>query len=314
VRKALMAFAAAVACVLLVGCSLWRAATFRSHDRSYKQETQSSTLKVFDADDCAQSSEAAAAVAAAVGIVASIAESEMASYLAAKQKEFTASYTAQSNVDPYYIQTKKDDKHAYTTVAFHCLNLTRSIQNKDSTGQKTEPAFVWTGRMVPNASGSAWKLKTEAVALRWAAARTSKDSGKVDVSVELKMEVTALNDKGETATTTVADKTLKFPGLKIDATADGRVVAKDMNVESSWFPAVPRSQKEIDQCEALGAGCNGVSSITITASVTETGSGGDAFGTLGKEISDNSKSFNDALSQALGGKSQSSTGGSSKGK
>ena len=49
--------------------------------------------------------------------------------------------------------------------------------------------------------------------------------------------------------------------------------------------------------------------MTFTVSVTETGSGGDTFGNLAKEVSDNQKTVNDSLNSLLSPKS---SGGSTK--
>jgi hypothetical protein len=296
---------ALVICGLCASCTLYRAATFKSDPRSFKQDSVETQLIVTTDDNgvCRPDKEAVAAIAAAVGVFLNIAESEIQSYLDAKKKEFTATYTAQNNLDPYY-----SGKPDYNTLGFDCMSLVRTIKNGDS----TTPAFAWLGSLKPNSSGTAWKIHTENVNLYWAAARTSKDSQKVDVSLEIKIKATTLDDKGSTSTTTVADETLKFPGLKISAQGTSPTDVKTMNVESAWFPAIPRSQKEIDRCKVIEK-CDGVSSVTVTVQVTETGSGGDSFGNLSKEVSDNAKSFNDAVNQALGGKAQSS-GGTSKSK
>ena len=119
------------------------------------------------------------------------------------------------------------------------------------------------------------------------------------------------------STTTIADKTLAYQGLVI--TPEGKNPAVDpmaKNVTTSWFPAFPRSDSEIKRCNALGSDCSGVTALSIAVLVTEVGSGGDAFGTFGKEIDDNKKTLNDAISKAitdaLTPKSGGSSGGSSK--
>ncbi len=191
----------------------------------------------------------------------------------------------------------------YDSFAFRCLNLKRTVK----TSKGTDPtAFQWIGSLEPNPSGTAWQIKTEAVRLVKAAARTDKTTKKVDVSIEIKIEATTLNDKDETSTTMVADKTLVFPGLVIDKETDPKKLAERMHISSAWFPSVPRSKTEQARCTAV-KGCSGVSSLTITALVTEVGSGGDTFGAASKAVSDNSKAVNDAIAQALGGKSSGGT-------
>jgi len=97
---------------------------------------------------------------------------------------------------------------------------------------------------------------------------------------------------------------LKFPGLALPT----RAFAEDLpqgvagqcqgktflgcSAESSWMANVPISRAESDRCRATS--CPGVTALTVAVQVTEIGTGGDAYGTLGKQVDDNKKTWEDA--------------------
>ena len=189
-----IAVALALASALLCGCTFWRALTFQSDPNSYQRAGTHAdlTVKPLPASrDCTAPIEAAALVAAAVGVIASIAESEVQSYLTQKQKEFTATYNGQSNVSFFYGEDP-GAKGKYHQIQAQCMTLVRSI---DVAG-KRESAFQWVGRLIGNDSGTAWKIHTDAVLLKKAAARTDRSSHKVDVKLEVKIEAMTVDEKG----------------------------------------------------------------------------------------------------------------------
>jgi hypothetical protein len=312
--------------IALGGCTFFRAATFQSDDKtSFKREGSRATLEVYargNPENCKDgppqlqvevpTAFPAAIAGAAATVVLNVAETEIAGYLVKKQKEFTATYNAMVNVGGYYSRSEPTDLAIeranqklgsatalkYSQASFNCLRLTRTIGEQEA---PTE-ALVWVGSLIPNDSGTALMLKTDSITLKRAAARTDKATRQVDVSVEIKIDATTLNEKGEIVTSTIANKVLAYPRLITpgDETATVQPVVRD--VSSSWFAAVPRSQKEIDKCESLQEAsppCGGVSPVTVSLLVTEVGSGGETFGNLAKQIDDNKKTLNDAVATVV---------------
>jgi len=306
--------AGSVLTILLVGsqagCTLFDVLTFQSDEMSFQRTNSRATIEVYrgDApDNCKQTKKVAAAfVAPAATYFLQMMETKIQSYLDRKKKEFTANYNAIFNAPYYYDKGDeaaiKEGHDPYIEPAFNCIKLQRTVL-KDG---KEEVALVWVGNLLRNESGTALQIRTEDLGFNQAAARTDKSNRMVDLSIEVKIDATILNDRNEIQTTTVADKTLAFPGSKI------RGIKLETKPESSWFPAIPRSQKEIDRCEKTS--CKGVSALTISVLVTEIGSGGDAFGELSKQIGDNKKTLEDTVNKALtNALSPKPTGGTSQG-
>jgi len=293
---------------LLSSCTFMRAITFQSDPQSFKKENSKVTIQYYRSNACkegASKEEVAPLLAAAlVTIAIDIASSEIQNYLEKKKKEFTASYSGTINAPSYYGRVKEKE---YSAIAFNCLRVMRTIKD----GDKPEvTAFDWIATLVPNDSGTALAIRTDTIKLDRAAARTDQSSRKIDVSVEVKIDATTLNDKGDIVTSTIADKTLAFQGMKIEEPTT-------QVVTSSWFPAIPRSQAEMARCDALqpaASACKGVSPVSISVLVTEVGSGGDTFGDLSKQIGDNKKTLEDAVNKAVtNALTPQSSGGSSKG-
>jgi|CXWL01.1.fsa_nt_gi hypothetical protein len=235
--------------------------------------------------------------AAAVQIMMNVAASELESYLSEKQKEFSFTYNGNINMPYYYLRSGPNE---YNRIIYNCLLLTRYMPNqleaKEDDG-KREAVFEWKAGLVPSASGAAIMIKTVDLKLRKAGARTGKDSNKIDLKVEAKIDSTTHNEKGEIVTTTVADKTLSYPGVTISDQSNAN--DRFRKIESTWFPPIPRSPKEAASCDILKERCAGISPVSISVSVTETGSGGASFGDLGKEIADNKKTLGDAINKAI---------------
>ncbi|MDF0673335.1 MAG: hypothetical protein P0120_03180 [Nitrospira sp.] len=303
-----------IAISLLPGCTLWDVMTFSSDANSYAIHNSQAQLVVFEGSDMTKCDDldkqegagfAAAAPMIAAGAVAvfNYAASELSSYLSKKKKEFSFQYNTKVNLPEFYLKDRGSKQ--YTKPAYNCLRLIRIIDDKttdsSSANKKTKRAFVWRAALIPNESGTALKIDTIDTKLSLAGARTDSASRKIDVSVEIKIDATTYNKQGDIVTTTIADKTLSYPGMTTpELNKEATFVAS--TVESSWFPPIPRSDAEIQKCEAIhssGGECRGVSAITISALVTETGSGGDDFGTLGKQIDDNKKTLADALSTTI---------------
>ena len=297
-----------VALSILSGCTLFKVITFQSAETSFQREDSEASLKFIakgEGKTCLDTLIPKPAkeekfegfippviVGAIAGVALNMAASEIEGYLAGKQKEFKASYNASKNLPSFYLKSNHFKPNGY-----NCLGLWRTVKRAGQS--EREAAFEWIAVLSPNDSGTALQIKTESIMLRFAAARTGSKSRKVDVTVEVKIDATTLNDKGDTVTTTIADKVLAYPGLTIPESIEALATPTASSVESSWFPAIPLSQKEIEKCNALHANCAGASPVNVSVLVTETGSGGDDIGDLGKEIGDNKKTLSDAVSKAI---------------
>ncbi|MBL1265811.1 hypothetical protein [Candidatus Methylomicrobium oryzae] len=264
---------------VLSGCTFIRAVTFVSDDNSFKREGSKVNLTLFSKHDNNNPCEPKPIfetefvppllAGAAVAIAMNIAESEISSYLDKKQKEFTANYGANAN----YIYNIKDP--------MNCIKITRTISPKN-TNDDPPIAFEWVAGLEETSTNTeikALSLKPKWMILNKAAARTDSSSKKVDVSIEIKIDVTAENEKKSVVTSNFADKFINYSGSVI-----GYICAqKEKCPEStSWFPAIP----------------NGAF-VNISAVITEVGSGGESFGTLGKQIDDNKKTLNDAVAKVI---------------
>ena len=200
----------ALGLLVLAGCTLYRAVTLESDDAtSFKRNSQKVTVETFDPQHCPYTKTArlhqeqlllpvlagAAAGIATLGL--NVAESEIDSFIAKKQKEFTATYSGQLNLPYYYI---RGTDNSFQNPTLTCLRLTRTIN--DPATKKDVVAFEWVGKLVPNDSGTALSIQTVALNLNRAAARTDAKTRKVDITVEVKADATYLNDKpGQTGKT-----------------------------------------------------------------------------------------------------------------
>jgi hypothetical protein len=302
------------------GCAFFRTVTFQSDDMSFQREGSKAKLELYGSDApeaCKDGPQRAKAIPLLLAPLAGqfllhLAESEIQGFLEKKKKEFTANYTAMVSA-PYYYQKALTDQDlregltAYSKGTFNCLRLQRTIR---ADGQEVV-AFRWVGALVWNTSTTSLKVETEALEISRAAARTDKGSRKIDVTIEVKIDSTTHNERGDGITTTLADKTLAFPGAIIGETYP--LGTDDTKVgTSSWFPEIPKGQQEIDRCGLLTA-CLGVTALNVSVMVAEVGSGGDSFGELGKQIDDNKKTMEDAVSKAIDALTSKSSGGSSPG-
>jgi hypothetical protein len=296
--------------VSLSGCAVIKAATFRGDDAtSHKIDGSQVTLQTFfQADPAAcvngppqgqQERFIPAAIAVGIATVAiSAIENSVDTYLANKQKEFTYQYGANAN-QPYYYARSASSFAPYTVISVNCIRLTRYIKEGD---QPNYPAFIWTASMEPTSSGSGLEIKTRQLRLARAGALTDEKTRKVDISVEVKIDATTINDNGQGVTTNVADKTLAYQGVQTPGQTASAVSDWPMPhlIETSWFPAIPRGQKEITQCNALPIdSCGGVSAINIGVQVTETGSGATTFADATKQFDDNKSSVNSAVTSLI---------------
>jgi uncharacterized protein YceK len=248
------------------GCSFVRTVTFSSADNSYQNEGSKANLEVFsenqEGNPCAPEMLPTALIAAAGGIILNVAESEIQGYIDEKKQEFTANYSRNGN----FYNTADDE--------LNCLRIQRTVKGKDG---RDKVAFEWLASIVSDKEKGVSYLHTESIYLNKSAARTDSDSQKLDVSIEVKFDVTAKNEKGIVATRTLADKTLNYPGLELKNAVD-----TERNKDSSFFPIIPKN-----------------SAVNVAVKVTEVGTGGDDFGTLGKQIDDNKKSWNDAIEKYM---------------
>ena len=321
--------------ILLTNCTFLRAVSFQSDDEtSFKRTASQAILELYgraNPDHCKEGplltkkdpNDLTAAVpvviiAALAQVAVNIASSEMAAYLQKKAKGIhrrvrgvralalllckgapTLSRRGGSSADgalppgaPPWAKRWFSTAPAYSVPVFNCLRLTRTITEA---GQKTN-ALVWIGAVVPSGSGTALKAESRFLALPLAAARTDRATRAVEVSVELKLDATVANEKGQITTINVADKIIGHPDLHVRSTYDPD---PKKAYSSSWFPAIPKTPQEIAQCAALNEECAGVSAVSVSILVTEVGSGGEAFGELGKQIDDNKKTLSDAVNKAV---------------
>jgi hypothetical protein len=309
---------ASIMFLAIPGCTFVKALSFSGDTAtSYKREGSKAKLEVYaqtSPENCVngppQEGVRALPVALATGLVTvalNLAESEIDSYLAAKQKQFTANYGANLNKPFYYTR----DRDKYLQPSFDCVRLIRYIKEGD---RDNALAFRWVGSLEPTASGSGLTVKTRELLLRRAAALTDEKTRKVDITVEIKIDVTTENDKGQITTANVGDKTLLYQGVQTpgQTSTEPAPIEEALQVSSSWFPAIPRGQKEIDRCNSLGAEeCKGVSAVNVAVQVTETGSGGDAFGTALKQFDDNKATLNTMVKDLVSGALTPTTGGGS---
>lgn len=271
--------------VFISGCTFIRAVTFNEYEGySHQIKGSNASLDVYissEKNPCRpdqtgqKMAVAAIAAAAAVTIAINIAESEIASYLEKKQKEFTANYSA--NVNLAY-----DAKDPPV-----CLRLTRYIEGDE------DPVLTWIGSLVTEEHGDdktnkALQIKTVALELKKSAALTDEESKSIDLEIETKLDVLAKNEKNVQKLETTAHKVLSYSGLKIGNSINciDKSSKKDnekyCEIMTSWIPSIKEG-----------------SFVNIAVKATETGSGGDSFGALGKQIDDNKKTFNDAVSEII---------------
>jgi hypothetical protein len=300
----------------LSGCTFFKTVFFSSSDESFVRKDSEVKLEVFagtdpkKCDDTVKPPEAAALavplIAAATQIAVNIAASELEAYLAEKQKEFTYSFSGTLNRPYYYVRSSKphtNDKDAsihYKNPFYNCLKLTRRVPTPtEADKNKTDTVFEWTAGLVPSEAGTALKIKTIDLKVAKGGARTGKEN-KIDLKIVVKIDATTHNEKGEITTTTVADKTLAYPEVVL---GDNSTPVKFKDVESTWFTPIPRSKIEAEKCDEMythdNTTCPGISPISVSLAVTETGSGSAAFGDLAKEVSDNKKTLGDALNKAI---------------
>ena len=319
---------------LIGGCTFFNVLFFQTDNNSFQRRGSQATLLVFHADEngCPSSKPeyiAAVPIFAALGqVVVNVAASEIESYIEAKRKEFDYTYKASVNLDGLYeVKLKRASGEKPWSIIdtepinkARCITIKRTFEESQSSVFTAEEvkmlnlAFMWGGQLQESKSGTAFKFRTDRIILRRAGARTDSDTRKVDVTVQLKIEAITTNEKGDFSSTAVADKVLSFPGLttpeqgkptsprvfSVGQTGSG----SDSTGESSWFPKIAFSQKDIEKCTSklgrsvLETKCP-VTPVTISVLVTEAGSGSSDFGKLIKEIDDNKQTLSDSLGKAL---------------
>ena len=256
-------------------------------------------------------------VAALVGVVLNLAEGEVGTYIDNKKKQFSASYSATLSSSPgdgafekgSDISTSKQKAYIYEP-EFDCIHVYRTVKEKDN---PKAPAFDAYVAIETDKSGISQRLVPRSVKLSRAAALTDNSTRKVDVSLELKIVALSAGEKGPT-NATVVDQVINYPGLLTpggnagitnDAAHIYACPPEKPNDEgckrfvgSGWYPGIPKVQADIDRCNK-DAGCKGVTQYQVSALVTETGSGADAFGTLGTTIDGNKAGLNSALTDYI---------------
>jgi hypothetical protein len=287
---------AGVIAASLSGCAFMRAATFTGDANSYKNDKAKVELALGTPSkgrSCAdgpptrgpyKSVVPAAIVTAAVAVALNLAESAIDSYVESKKKQFTRSYGAVVDADFYY------DKKAGYNPSFSCIWLARDVDGR--------PAFRFYATLQSSSSDAALRIEPVYVQLLQAAALTDAASRAVDLQIEVKIDAVTSGEKG-IASVNVMDKIIRLPAFKIGSEKRGDGEAGSAGLEaSSWSPNIPRSELEERSCDAQSA-CLGITALSVGVGVTETGSGADAFGTLGKALDDNKKTLNDAIGQAV---------------
>lgn len=269
--------------VSMSGCEFMRAVTFTSDDvTSFQRAGSRARLEVYpSADgDCLAGPEdtktmaaiEAGLISAGAVIALNVIEGEIKSYLDKKKSEFTATYATAESIDAFYPR-----KAAYR-MGFDCIRFRRSLDKDD-----TQPPFMdddrllameLVVRMVPSPNQTAMKLRPERLTLVRAAARTDQESKGIEITVQIKLDAVATNEKGVAAVVTVADKVLGIPDLHTTGdrkkaftvlgmqtpgcikqkpgykvvTKDGEAECRDLR-ETSWFEAVPKSDIDIKKCD-----------------------------------------------------------------
>jgi hypothetical protein len=304
--------------VALVGCELYRALSFEGDEvTSYKKADAAATINVSNDAYCGAEEQkviAPALAAAAVGIALNLAESEIQGYLDRKKQQFTATDNASASGPAEYARTALGGRGL--SASFDCVHLIRSITEKGERGDEPVLAFETYVRIETAPGGQAQRLVPRSLTLARAAALTDRQSRKVDTSVEIKIDAIAGGEK-IIEKVAVADQTLKFAGLQTPGGENGKPnpsktiydcdaaiqATKDAKrcrnlPRSSWFPAIPKTAQDMSRC-TKDPTCKGITPFTVSALVTETGSGGDDFGTLSKDIDDNKKTLNDAITSTI---------------
>jgi hypothetical protein len=304
---------AVLACLLIIavaGCEFTQVVFF-SGDRatSYKREGATVTVQAFDDESCGSQRPTALApalAAAAVGVLLNLAESAIDTYLANKKKQFTATYSAVAASDSNSGAFIKQAEFA----PFDCVHIRRTVKENNSDQTAFEAYFA----LISDAGGTSQRLVPRSITLARAAALTDSSTKKVDVSVEVKIDVVSVGGKGATRIT-IVDQVMDFPTLTTPgAGADGApnppttVYDCDAAIAGSpcqhfngsgWVPAIPKSSTtEINRCKN-DPKCKGVTPFYVAVSVTETGSGADAFGTLAADIDGNKNSVNSAITSYI---------------
>ena len=310
----LRAAALAVVSALASGCSLFNVIFFNSAEASFHRKDSETTLEFYEAtygDSCEQAyftiqekkkkakeaedfGFAPPLIPLIVGgsqIVMNLAATEIKGYLEKKKAEFSVSYNASLNVEYAYPKDKQ-----YLFSPYNCLLMRRTLP--DNQANQKVVAFEWFARLLRNVSGTAQRISTEKINLSRAAARTDQASRKIDVVVEVKIDVIVPDKTGEVVEKVLADKRLAYHGLTLPPDLTTPAKADNTGQESSWFAAIPQSKEEIAACNA-NLCCRGISPVSITVVVTEIGSGADSFGNLGKEVDDNRSTLSDAISNAI---------------
>jgi hypothetical protein len=176
--------------------------------------------------------------------------------LEAEKKKYTASYSDRFSGTFYEYQDRTLQLH------YPCMRLTRSI--KDGTDTHVVASDI-VAKFQLSPDGTALKVRPLRTYFRYAAARTRPD-GKLSVIAQLKIDA-VWRAKGEQSIEgTVAAPTLISSKIGL---SDKPTYEKDPDAwsHSDWFKPVPVSTNCKSRC----------GNFALTATVSEFGSGGDAF-------------------------------------
>lgn len=326
-RGRLLAYALTVS--LFSGCTFLQAVTFRPYEGSGVPPKSLSVVLLNDDTDTntgsAQDKQmlswcdtppkggqqgfvaiAGAAIIAGATIVISWASDEMASYVDKQAKKFSSKTSVTTTEDGLFIRNPSTN---FFKPSFSCI-----VVLSNSSASK-EPDFAFAARLVPSDTKPlSYKFVPTYFRLIRSAAQTGA-AGTVDIQIALSLQaVTNTGDAGKSLTVSsrdLVDATIALPGVALPDSASGaasnavghKATDKDPDSrlgasnETPWFP-LPASADQT-ACTADPT-CQAIVPFSLTATVTQTGTGSPDYGTAKTELTDTTKNMSDAVSKIIG--------------
>ena len=225
-----------------------------------------------------------------------------------KKDQFTTTAGVQVTPDAFLVKSGKVLKPA-----INCFVVKQSVRTDPSNDQSSlDEAFVFGALVVLDKKPSAFKLVPTFYQLSKATALTDGDSGKVDVDLKFVFNIVGTGDSAAQKVTGLGTAELTLKGLMLpkagaksepqsaaDLGQDGKPVDKRLGdaAASGWLP-IAANDTAASKCLSDNS-CTEFEPVTINVTMTETGTGSDAFGKLNKDVSDNTKTFETGITSAL---------------
>jgi len=228
----------------------------------------------------------------------------------ARKKEFQTTSSAQANSNEL-LEKRSDGFY----LSFSCIFLNQAVKSAKA-GEPESGGFEFAAKVVTTDDRRAFKLIPTYYKLATSTAKTDAQSGKVQIAIKFSFDTVTINHNRELTKVSLGDVTVNIPGAELPKDTSE---AKDHSAfsnppddavgerhESAWILAY-LSDEELSRC-AKDASCKGLGPVTVGVTVTQTGTGSEAFGQLSTDLSSNTKTVDDAIKQvvqsALGGKAK----------